>query len=187
MSGIECLLRFIDMPLSEQEILRILMNSRDRISAAVWMIVRDAHMAEDIFQNVSVKAMTRDVVFEHEGAVLSWAFITARHEGVDWLRKTKREMPGVDAGLIELMEQEWLNERSTRGNARTDALRDCIERLPQKSRRLMKLRYYDGLNCRDVAIQMEAKLDAVYKRISRVHQGLRSCIETRMAGVTRDV
>ena len=36
------------MPLSEKEILRFLMQSRERISAAAWLVVKDAHVAEDI-------------------------------------------------------------------------------------------------------------------------------------------
>ena len=70
--------------LSEQDVLRLLMQSRDRISAAVWLVTRDTQVSEDIFQNVVVKALTREVSFEVEGAVLSWAFITARREGIDW-------------------------------------------------------------------------------------------------------
>jgi RNA polymerase sigma factor (sigma-70 family) len=36
------------MPLSEKEILRFLMQSRERISVAAWLVVKDAHVAEDI-------------------------------------------------------------------------------------------------------------------------------------------
>jgi DNA-directed RNA polymerase specialized sigma24 family protein len=46
------------MPLSEKEILRFLMQSRERISAAAWLVVKDAHVAEDIFQNTVLKAVT---------------------------------------------------------------------------------------------------------------------------------
>ena len=80
----------IKMTISEQDILRTLMKSRNRIAAAAWVVVRDAHAAEDIYQNVALKALTKEVSFESEGAVLSWAFITARREGIDWLwRHTK--------------------------------------------------------------------------------------------------
>jgi len=47
------------------------MKTRDRIAAAAWVVVRDAHAAEDIFQNVALKALTKKVSFEAEGAVLS--------------------------------------------------------------------------------------------------------------------
>jgi len=46
------------MTISEQDILRTLMKSRDRIAAAAWIVVRDAHATEDIFQNVALKALT---------------------------------------------------------------------------------------------------------------------------------
>jgi DNA-directed RNA polymerase specialized sigma24 family protein len=45
--------------LSEHDILKRLMGQRDRVSAAAWLVVRDAHAAEDIFQNVALKAMTK--------------------------------------------------------------------------------------------------------------------------------
>lgn len=100
------------MTISEQEILRILMQSRGRIEAAAWVVVRDAHVAEDIFQNVVLKALTKAVSFEAEGAVLSWAFITARREGLDWLRRHRRESMGLDATILELLEQEWLRNEN---------------------------------------------------------------------------
>ena len=49
------------MTISEQDILRTLMKSRDRIAAAAWVVVRDTHAAEDIFQNVALKALTKEV------------------------------------------------------------------------------------------------------------------------------
>ena len=52
MSGFVCVNRYtIEMTLSEWDILRTLMKSRDRVAAASWVVVRDAHAAEDIFQN----------------------------------------------------------------------------------------------------------------------------------------
>ena len=45
------------------------MQSRERISAAAWLVVKDAHVAEDIFQNTVLKAVTKDVSFEAEALV----------------------------------------------------------------------------------------------------------------------
>ena len=74
-----------------------------RIAAAAWVVVRDAHAAEDIFQNVALKALTKEVSFEAEGAVLSWAFITARREGIDWLRRHRKESTGLDPEILDLL------------------------------------------------------------------------------------
>jgi RNA polymerase sigma-70 factor (ECF subfamily) len=182
MSGFAPANRFTwKMTMVEQDILRTLMQSRDRIAAAAWVVVRDAHAAEDIFQNVTLKALTKEVRFEAEGAVLSWAFITARREGIDWLRRHRRELTGLDSELLELLEHEWLGETAQRGEARAEALRTCLESLPEKSSRLLRLRYFEGDNCGEVARKCGTKLHVIYKRLSRLHEGLRKCIELRLS------
>lgn len=99
------------------------MKWRPRLSAAAWVIVRDTHAAEDIFQKVALKAMTREVAFESEGALLSWAFITTRREGLDWLRRQCREALGLGEDILELLEQEWQAASPQPSGARIDALR----------------------------------------------------------------
>jgi RNA polymerase sigma-70 factor (ECF subfamily) len=168
------------MTISEQDILRTLLKSRDRIAAAAWVVVRDAHAAEDIFQNVVLKALTKEVSFEAKGAVLSWAFITARREGIDWLRRHRRELTGLDSEILELLEHEWLSETVRRGEARMEALRTCLRTLPDKSSLLLRLRYFESKSCREVAEKLDTELNAVYKRLSRLHKGLRECIELRL-------
>merc|ERR1712167_254935 len=102
--------------LTEQGILQRLMSQRDRISAAAWLVVRDAHTAEDIFQNVALKAMAKEVTFDSEGALMSWAFITARREGIDWLRRQKNAPVSLDETILEVLEAEWSNEALGQGS-----------------------------------------------------------------------
>ncbi len=158
----------------------MVMKSRDRIAAAAWVVVRDTHAAEDIFQNVALKALKQDIDFPAEGALLSWAFIAARREAIDWLRRHRRELTGLDTEVLELLEQDWLNESAKDGEIRMEALRACLRTLPVKSSHLLRLRYFEGNKCPEVADKLGMGLDAVYKRLSRVHQGLRKCIELRL-------
>ncbi len=169
--------------LSEQQILQFLMQSRTRVSAAAWLVVRDAHAAEDIFQNVALKAMTREVRFESEAALLSWAFISARREGIDWLRKHQRETLQVDAALLDLLDlldQEWLATPAPAAGARLEALQECLADAPESARELLRLRYYEGHSCEEVAARMGLGLNAIYKRVSRLHESLRRCIESKL-------
>ena len=63
------------MTISDQNVLKILMQSRGRIEAATWVVVRDTHATENIFQNVILKVMTKkEITFQAEEALLSWAF-----------------------------------------------------------------------------------------------------------------
>ena len=181
MSGFQSVNRYtFRMKISEQEILRTLMKSRDRIAAAAWVVVRDAHAAEDIFQDVVLKALTKEVSFEAEGAVLSWAFITARRGGIDWLRRHRREWTGLHSEILEMLEHEWLSETAHHGEQRMEALCACLKKLPAKSSRLLRLRYFEGKSCGEVAEKLGTELNAVYKRLSRLHRGLKECIDIRL-------
>ncbi len=167
--------------LSEHDILQALMKARTRLSAAAWLVVRDTHAAEDIFQNVALKAMTREVSFANEGALMSWAFITARRGGIDWLRRHQREALSLDAEVLELLEHEWQSEAAHPAGAKVDALQDCLAAAPESARHLLKLRYFDGYSCEEVAEQMGIGLNAIYKRVSRLHESLKDCIEGKLA------
>jgi RNA polymerase sigma-70 factor (ECF subfamily) len=168
------------MNLSEQDILQALMKSRTRISAAAWVVVQDAHASEDIFQNVALKAMTRDVSFEAEAALISWAFITARREGIDWLRRHKREAFCLDTDILELLDNEWQAAHARPSGERVEALQECLDSAPDTTRRLLKLRYFDGYSCKEVAEQMGIGLNAIYKRVSRLHVALKDCIDGKL-------
>ena len=168
------------MPLSEKEILRFLMQSRERISAAAWLVVKDAHVAEDIFQNTVLKAVTKDVSFEAEAALFSWAFITARRDSLNWCRKHERESVGIDEDILTLIHQDWQNDHLNPKGNRFELLRDCMEEMPQKSEKILRLRYFEGLSCGEIADSISITLDAVYKRISRIQNSLRKCVELKM-------
>ena len=169
------------MTISDQNVLKILMQSRGRIQAAAWVVVCDTQIAEDIFQNVILKVMTKkEITFQAEEALLSWAFITARREGIDWLRQHGKESVGLDSKVLELLEQEWLSETPNYGEERLDALRGCIENLSEESSQLLRSRYFENNSCGEVAKQVGIRLNTVYKRLSRLHQDLKACIEIRL-------
>ena len=82
--------------------------------------------------------------------------------------------------ILEVIEAEWANESLGQAAGRSQALRDCLDELPAKSRELLKLRYFDGQRCKEVATVLGTKLDAIYKRLSRLHNTLKGCIESKL-------
>lgn len=167
------------MPLSEESIVRTLFAARSRLSAAVWLVTRDAGSAEDVFQNVSVKALTSGATFEHEGQLLSWAHVVARREAIDWTRRRRPEVSVLDEDVLELIEREWAAAPAP-APARLEALRGCLERTPADARRLLELRYFEGRTCQEVSAAVGVSLEAVYQRLSRLHRQLKHCVERRL-------
>ena len=168
------------MPLDHETTLKHLFEARPRLSAAAWLIVRDAQATEDLFQNVALKAVTKNVSFEHEGALLSWATVSIKREAIDWLRKRKPETLGLDPEVLDLINEEWSDHPQPEGR-RMDALRECLDSIPDQSRRLLHLRYFEGHSCDEVARLVGANLDAVYQRLSRLHRQLKQCVDQRVS------
>ncbi|MBL9131327.1 MAG: hypothetical protein JNG86_09020, partial [Verrucomicrobiaceae bacterium] len=67
---------------------------------------------------------------------------------------------------------------------RLEAFRECIAYVPEKSRQLLHLRYFDGHSCDEVAQRVGASVDAVYQRLSRLHRQLKQCVEQRLNPAT---
>jgi RNA polymerase sigma-70 factor (ECF subfamily) len=168
------------MPLDHETIVRTLFAARARLSAAVWLVVRDAQAAEDIFQNVTVKALTKAVAFEHEGYLLSWAMVAVRREAIDWLRREKRGAVSLGDDVLDLIEAEWAMATPAAGGHQVEALRDCLEAAPPDAREILELRYFEGRSCAEVGAHIGIGLAAVYQRLSRLHRALKLCIERRL-------
>lgn len=165
--------------LDHETILKHLFEARQRLSAAAWLIVRDAQATEDLFQNVALKSVTKNVSFEHEGALLSWAMVSIKREAIDWLRKRKPETLGLEPELLDLISEEWPTHSQPEGR-RMEALRECLESVPERSRQLLHLRYFDGHSCDEVAQRVGASVDAVYQRLSRLHRQLKLCVDQKL-------
>ena len=169
------------MPLDQTAVITTVMQWRQKLTAAAWLVVRDTHAADDIFQTVVLTALSSEAVFDAEAAVVSWSFVSCRNASIDWLRRRKRESAILEAGTIAELHDEWARVGLGQQDRRADALEDCVSEVPDEARVLLRLRYTDGLACGEVADRLGINLDAVYKRLSRLHLTLRQCVEGKLA------
>ena len=168
------------MPLSQEIVVRTLLAARTRISASAWMIARDAQAAEDIFQNLSVKALAGESRFDVEAQLVSWAHITARHEALNWIRSRKGRALSLDEAVLDLVASEGETDAPGEGH-RVEALRGCLDALPAASRELLDLRYSEERSCADIARLLDLGVEAVYQRLSRLHRALKECTERKLS------
>ena len=166
--------------LSATETIQKLMQGRSRIAAAAWLLVRDYHAAEDCFQNMLLKAMTKDVSFPTEAALMSWAFVVVRRDAMDWLDRRGRKVAILDEKVLTMLDGQQVASATDAHQSTLEALRECLASLNEEGNRMLKLRYFDGLRCEQVAQSMRLSLPAVYKRLSRLHEGLAQCVRGKL-------
>jgi RNA polymerase sigma factor (sigma-70 family) len=165
------------MPLSQEAVVRTLLAARTRISASAWMIARDAQAAEDIFQNLSVKALAGESRFDVEAQLISWAHIAARHEALNWIRSRKGRALSLDEAVLDLVASEGETNAPGEG-LRVEALRGCLDGLPASSRDLLDLRYSEERSCADIARDLGLTVRQVRRYVARGYEKLRQALES---------
>ena len=158
------------------EIAQQLLDARVELTGYFRSVIVDRHLAEDVFQDVCVKAIRASDTFKDAKHLRRWCHRVGRNRAIDLLRKkdSKQILLG-EAVLAQLEEDE--NERqpaSTR--AQLDALSQCLAALTPRSQKIVALRYGEELSGIEVARRLDCKVDTLYKALARIYQNLRTCI-----------
>lgn len=165
--------------MTEEEIVSGILQVRTKLSGIIWTILRDHHATEDVFQDVVVKALERREQFEDCDYLLAWARVSSRNAAIDLCRQRQNRRNLLDKAALDALEEDLSAEAADARASRMNALAQCLDKLPAKTRSVMNARYRDGKKVQVVAAAMGKSLDSMYQTISRTHRKLRECVEHR--------
>ena len=167
--------------LSPENIASILLAERLPLTAFIASVTRDFHLAEDVFQEVCVKAVARAADFETHAHVMNWARLAGKNRAIDILRARDGRFVGLSDEMLAVLAAEWPEQEDVRHMQ--EALGQCIEQITPNNRELLRLRYFERRNCTDVAAIMGRKIETVYQALARLHKTLGDCIRARLHNV----
>ena len=158
------------------EMLSVLMLERTKQVGLAWSILRQSQIAEDAYQDMLAKVFENQNIFEGPKHLRDWSWKVLRHRCYELIRQRKRRPALLDESILELVDAE-LESRDTEEIARrADALRHCLDGLTDRSRVIIRLRYFEGLGGIQVAEKLGCRPDAVYKSLQRIYAALADCI-----------
>ena len=73
------------------ETIRLLMAERERLFSYIWAIVGNIHLAEDVFQEVSLLVLQKRPEASDELQFRVWLRRTARYKAIEALRRQRIE------------------------------------------------------------------------------------------------
>lgn len=110
----------------------------------VRRIVLSHDDANDVVQNVFLKAWSRLDTFHEEAKVSTWLYRIALNESLDFVRRRKLQTFSMDDadGLIanQLLADEYFDGTETEA-----LLHEAVARLPNVQRKVFTLRYFDEM------------------------------------------
>ena len=158
---------------------------KDKIYTAIYMLVKDKYIAEDIFQDAFLKMIKtmRQGRYSEQGKFLPWAIRVAHNLCMDHFRKTKQNVPvtlpdGTD--LSELLPGladnagEALERRQTH-----QSVRKLVELLPEEQREVIVLRMYGDLSFKEIADLTGSSINTALGRMRYGLINLRKMIQDR--------
>ena len=132
----------------------------DDVCGYVGSIIRDAHEAEDVTQNVFAKLMTAIQKYEpRDVPFAAWILRVSRNVALDHLR-ARRQIP-VEQVRTDDDRYEQV------GFERSQCLRDALSRLSQEQREVVVLRHLVGLSPAEIAERLgktEASVHGLHHR-----------------------
>lgn len=167
----------------EQQCFSEFLSDRYRLMAFIRSMVRDSHIAEDIFQEVWLRlddAIQKGTKIRHTS---SWCRGVARNLILHYFRDCKNANLSTDEELLGLVASAFEEQDAEQKywRAREDALRGCIGKLPQRSSEVLVLRYGKGMSISEVSEQVGHTIVSVTKHLSRIRIKLRECVAKAMS------
>jgi RNA polymerase sigma-70 factor (ECF subfamily) len=166
--------------IDQESLIILLLRERVKLLAYIRAIVRDEHLAEDVYQDVAVLAIRKCDEIQDSRHFLAWMRLTSRHRALKILRERRHHVL-LDESLLDRLEEQWVEHDPQSSADLTEALRQCLERLSPRARNLVRLRYAEGISGARLAAGLDQSLNTVYVSLSRIHRSLGECIRRRLA------
>jgi RNA polymerase sigma-70 factor (ECF subfamily) len=171
--------------MDRETLIRTLVSDRAKLLAYVWSIVRDDHVAEDLYQDVIVVAMGQIETFNDPLHVLKWSRVTLRNKALEHLRNKRSAAAFLSNDLLDVLDNHWTQHDLAAASDMTDALRHCLASLTGNARELVDMRYGQGMRGTDIAASTGKTPHSIYVALSRAYKSLGDCINMRMTKETR--
>ncbi len=159
---------------------------RSRIYTYIYLMVKDQHLAEDVFQDTFIKVIKslRDGKYRDDGKFLSWVVRIAHNLIIDYYRKKKKMnmLSHDEYGTDYLLSQTNASQNAEEGYVQTQISKDVkalIDELPPDQKEVVILRHYIGLSFKEIADFTSVSINTALGRMRYALINLRKLIKEK--------
>ena len=154
----------------------LLERYKDRLFSYILYQVRNADVAEDIFQETFVKVVVtiRDGRYTESGKFYSWVTRIAHNLVIDFFRREKGENTiSTDESDVDLLNNAKLSDRCAQSTIDSEQtfvdLQHLIEKLPEEQREVVQMHYFQEMTFKEIA---EEKGISINTALGRMRYGI---------------
>ncbi len=149
-----------------------------QVHALVWRKIGDFHTAEEITQDVFLKAYQRLATLKKPQSFASWLYVIAANDCSTWLRKKRLRTQSLEDTSSAHLEKATYsgyviaeNER-TSAEAQRDAVKELLAKLQESERTVITLFYFAEMTCKEISEFLGVSANTIKSRLSRARHRL---------------
>ena len=163
-----------------EQMTRHWLSCESSIRAYIAAAVRSSADREDLVQQVALAIARRFDEYDPSRSFLAWALWLAKSRIIDYYRSQNRKHALLTDEALERLAEHFTQSQSTT-SPRLQTLENCSEKLPQRSRWMIQLRYHDDLSIDKIADAIRSTPGTVRVALFRIRNALAQCIEEQLA------
>jgi RNA polymerase sigma factor (sigma-70 family) len=156
---------------------------QSRVYGYLLMLVKDRHLADDLFQDTFVKAIhkIREGSYNEEGKFLQWIMRIAHNLAIDHFRRNTRVPMVYSTEEYDIFDTLKVYDTTIEDNMITDQIhqdiRKLIEHLPEEQKEVLMMRHYSRMSFKDIAEQTNVSINTALGRMRYALINMRKLIQ----------
>jgi RNA polymerase sigma-70 factor, ECF subfamily len=165
-----------------ERFLRLYIENQHRLSGFVHTLVPNWQDAEELVQESLLILWRKFDDFDLATNFFPWAARVAQYEVLNYRRRQRRASPQLSEAAIQEIAATAVTA-STDLELQREALRHCLDLLPDRDRQMVTLRYCDEGTVDAVANALGRSKSLVHKALQRIRSRLLRCVRHRAGQV----
>jgi len=167
------------------EFARLLREAHRELFGFIFAMLQNRADAEDVYQQCAVVMWKKFSSFTPGSNFIAWAIRIARYEIKDFIKSHRRRQVFFNDEILDAIAVTYQAEPSEVHKQRLEALAQCLDKLREQDRRLLKQCYMVNRDYRKIAESEGKSIAAIYKAISRIRKTLFRCIQLTISAESR--
>ena len=163
----------------DQDAFSTLVNKYQKsVHALVWRKIGDFHIAEELTQDVFLKAYKRLSTLKRPEHFPGWLYVIATRHCVSWLRKKQVPIRSLDAMSTDELEEACYAQYEVARNetaaieGRRELVKRLLKKLPESERTVVTLYYLAEMSGEEISQFLGVSPNTVRSRLHRARQRL---------------
>ena len=166
----------IDNSEATRDFIELMTEFQPRLYGYILSLAGSPDAANDVLQDVNIVLWKQSSQFEPGSNFKAWSFRIAHFQYMAYRQKRLREKVLFSDELISRLATE-AKDVDDAFEQRSMLLERCLERMPHRSREIIRLRYADEMNVTQMAEKFQRKSNAIYQILFRARRWLIDCVQ----------